>query len=471
VNNDFSGCLLEITSHTKELLDALHCVDYKHAQLRPRQPHRDTCGWLFQEPAFHDWAQSPRSSILWLSGPPGVGKSVLTRCLVEYVLAGSELASLTRAYVGVSFFCSYNEAAFNSEEAVLRSLLHQLVQIKPQCQSIVRNRLQIRTVRGQLEYRLERNYLWMAIEEVLALDTMRRCLIAVDAIEELPSDAAISILSGFYNVITRLNQRHPDHRLRVFVSSRHNSAYNNVLPSVFTIRTKSPLLSRMIETFVRDSIAEFARTNEAFAEIADFRVQSEITGEIVRRADGMFLWATIALEDFKRGLLWNRTVLKEKLMQLDSTPPGINMLYDRMMGRVDASIRKDMWSIFSVLAVAARPLNENELGTVLAIERADHPITVSYDIEPFLNLNEIVENNFPELVAIDDNGRITFTHLSFKEYLFQYWSEKDPGWLRKARSDITRACLIYLDLKDLVSEAKLKGKSFDGMSSALTVVF
>lgn len=396
--------------------------------------------------------------MLWLAGPPGVGKSVLTRYFLERVLAGSDMVSLAEDYSAISFFCSYSEAVFNSETVILRSILHQLIRIYPQSQNIVRNRLQIRT-RWGLEYRFEPDYLWGAIEEVLALNPMRRCLIVVDAIEELPPDATRNVLAEFYKLITIFRRTKVQHQLRVFISSRFHPDYNNVLLSVFTIRVQSLHVNRDIEAFVRDSISEFAQSNSAFGEIADASIQRKITSEISKRAEGIFLWAAITVEDFRRGLLWNCDVLEEKLRQLDSAPSGLNMLYDRMMDKVDISIRKDMWSIFSVLAVAARPLREIELEVILAINYSEHNFTTSTDIQPFRNLNDIIESNFPELVKIDDNGCLNFTHLSFREYIHQHLNNKDPLWLEKTRRAVTRACLIYLNLKDLIRDAKIHQRS------------
>ncbi|RYP68053.1 hypothetical protein DL771_006894 [Monosporascus sp. 5C6A] len=447
------GCLLETASNSKELLDELYCVDYKTLQLRPRQAHLGSCDWLLRHDTFHKWVQSETSTMLLLSGPAGVGKSVLTRFLVEEIMAGSQNVPLTRGYVVASYFCSYNEATCISDTVILRSILHQLVQINPQSQNLVKNKLQNRTQYG-LVYQLTRDRLWAAIVDVLSLDTMRRVFIALDAIEELPLNSAVDILAGFWRVISRINRRQPNHRLRVFVSSRHNAAYLTVLKSTMVIRITGAEVKPSIEAYVRDSIAEFARTNESFGEAVDHVDRETILKKIVERADGMFLWSVVAWEDFRRGLLWNRDVVQERLQELDSTPMSINALYDRVMGQVQPDIRKDMWSIFSILAVAARPLQEIELSILLAMRKAGTQPEYSKDIDPFANLGHIIEKNFPELVVIHNDNTITFSHLSFKEYLSQYWSEKDPDWLGKAHYGIAQAVITYLKLQDLVEDSR-----------------
>ena len=138
---------------TKNLLDALYCVNYKQLQLRPQQAHSGTSDWLYQEPNFMSWARNPSSAVLWLYGSPGMGKSVLTRSLVEDTLAKSQQVPLPGITVVAHFFCTYADAALNAEAKVLRSLLHQLVQAVPSVSATLVARLQIRTRRG-LSYSL-----------------------------------------------------------------------------------------------------------------------------------------------------------------------------------------------------------------------------------------------------------------------------------------------------------------------------
>jgi hypothetical protein len=397
-----------------------------------------------------------RSSILWLSGPPGFGKSVLTRCLVEAVLAGDLIVLLDPGYLVISFFCSYHDAAFSSEETVLRSLLHQLLQINPNCQGIINNRLEVRTRNG-LTYELSRERLWIAIEEVLAMDSMRQCLIVLDAIEELSAETAMNILTGLYNILMRFNIDHGDHRIRMFISSRVKPSYDTILDSpssVFSIRLESPLLKPSIEVFIRETIDEFASKNGDFNVSARAAERRQIVDKIVLRADGMFLWATIAVDDFKRCRLWNRGVVRNMIDALDAIPDGINALYDLLISQVQLSTRKIMWALFSVLSVSARPLYEAELETVLAIKSSNRRFIDSTDLLSVKDLRDTIETEFPDMVIFHDDNSITFNHLSFKEYLVQYWTKKNPEWLSKAHCSMTQACLAYLGLRDLARDAQ-----------------
>ncbi|KAL4894408.1 hypothetical protein BDV59DRAFT_11113 [Aspergillus ambiguus] len=437
-------------------MDAIYIVDYKKSQLVLRQPHRGTCDWLFEHDVFNSWAFAKDSSFLWLIGSPGVGKSVLTRYVAEEVLGGNNRTILPYEYLGASFFCSYQDAARNSEEDILRSLLHQLLHAHPPCQSAVRRHVEGKSTREE-SYRFDKPDLWKAIEDVLALDAMRYCFICLDALEELPLETLSNLFYGFYAITLRFKLSKKTQQLRVFVSSRPLPYLQKSLSAVHMVRIQSAYVSPHISRYLHDNISEFAQQNSAFADTVSSRMRRKIVDKIVQRADGMFLWASIAWEDFKRGLLWNHDIVRQKLDQLDSTTSGINTLYDRMMGKVDPAIRQDMWSIFAVIAVAGRPLTEPELGTLLAIQRSKQRLTHSRQIRPFDKLNKTIEDNFPDLVKIQDDDSIAFSHLSFREYLYQYWTEKNPEWLDTARMKLAEACIIYLDLQDLVDDLNRNG--------------
>lgn len=44
---------------------------------------KGTCTWIFQDKEYTDWYSAPDSSLLWVSGSAGFGKSVLMSSVVE----------------------------------------------------------------------------------------------------------------------------------------------------------------------------------------------------------------------------------------------------------------------------------------------------------------------------------------------------------------------------------------------------
>jgi hypothetical protein len=197
------GFLSQSDAESKILLDQLYCVDYKNLQQRPRLAHPGTSSWLYQNPQFSKWIEAKSSAILWMSGMPGMGKSVLARSFVEDAMANSNTVSSTQESVVAHYFCTYVDAAFNNEETVLRSILHQFLQSVPLIFRLLQSTLQIRTQRG-LAYPMNRNSLWQSLGEVLALEAFKNVLIVIDAIEELPRASAIQLLEGLHATVSSL---------------------------------------------------------------------------------------------------------------------------------------------------------------------------------------------------------------------------------------------------------------------------
>ncbi|KAK3320269.1 ankyrin repeat-containing domain protein [Cercophora scortea] len=320
----------------------------------------------------------------------------------------------------------------------------------------VKEMAEVRTQFG-ISLNLEKGLLWEAIGEVLAMDPMRLTYIAIDALEELGTTIAVAILSGFWNVINHLNTTKPRHRVRILVSSRHNPAYISNLPSLSVLRITQQDIKTSIAVFLSDSVEELAATNGSFNASAESYTRNQIVRVISDKSEGMFLWASMVWDDFRRGLLWNQGIVQQKLADVGKALPGINALYDKLMDSIDPTVAEDMREIFVIISAAARPMKADEIAAVLSISRARHHLSTSADLDLIRGLGSIIETHFPDLIKIHDDDAITFTHLSFEEYLRDKNRDGSAARSRSLRAErmVTRACLKYLKLGDLVERASI----------------
>ncbi|KAL7786981.1 hypothetical protein V8C37DRAFT_419339 [Trichoderma ceciliae] len=84
--------------------------------------HPGTCSWVLKNPKVSTWLQStckPETSILWLQGTPGSGKSVISTQLVTFMQAAKMSV--------MHHFCTYLYMSSTMYEQILRSLLMQLL--------------------------------------------------------------------------------------------------------------------------------------------------------------------------------------------------------------------------------------------------------------------------------------------------------------------------------------------------------
>lgn len=91
--------------------------DHEDVRTRLGSQYWDSGQWLFQTQQYFDWNTCDSSSMLWLQGPVGVGKSCITSIVVEHFLPNT--IDKRVAY----FYCSQQHS---SSADVLRSLLAQM---------------------------------------------------------------------------------------------------------------------------------------------------------------------------------------------------------------------------------------------------------------------------------------------------------------------------------------------------------
>lgn len=421
--------------------------------MRPRRSQKGTCEWIFSHPTYNAWLHSIDSSILLLTGNAGSGKSVLTRCVAEYFQSRGLDRDSDSGCLVVSHFCSYVEVALNSEDVVLRSLLHQLIQLNPHCGTLVRNRLETRTLKD-ISLDLTVQSMWKALEEILAMHTMRRVIIIIDAIEELGAPVSNAVLFGLREITRR-----QDIHLKVFVSTRPSFRITNKEVKELQILHLGDVdMKKDIERYLLSSIDDFKMQNESFNASVTPALRHQIASRISDAAAGTFLVAVLTWEDFQRGLLWSQDVVARKLDEVVSVGTSMTAFYDRLVGKIDPSVLDDSLLIFSILAAAARPLFEIEIGAILGICRSTKRITRSKDFQPFQNLNTVIEREFPDLVAIQDDETVTFVHSSFKDYMDS--QARFNHVMKTGRQSITKACLAYLQLHDLLESATTETKYY-----------
>ena len=82
-----------------------------------------TCSWFLQNQKYRHWLETQGSSLLWASGDPGCGKTVLSSFLIDE-LKGNE--AQPSPWTICFFFCDDKIEAQRDAKAILRGVIHQL---------------------------------------------------------------------------------------------------------------------------------------------------------------------------------------------------------------------------------------------------------------------------------------------------------------------------------------------------------
>lgn len=213
--------------------------------------------WLFRKPEFQEWYSSSSSSILWLHGIPGSGKSMLVAQVIEVL---KERNSREASPAPIAFFyCarSSTEPERSDPTEVLRSILEQLSSSDldfPIRQPVVRAYAEKkRDARGRQPEKLEREEV---VDLILELSENYPATIILDGLDECNPSRRQDLLDDLQTILRR-----SDNVFKIFVSSRddHDLVHRlSQTPNTYIRATDS---SDDIERYVKIRVDE-AITNE-----------------------------------------------------------------------------------------------------------------------------------------------------------------------------------------------------------------
>ena len=91
-------------------------------------PFPGTCRWIFNETKYDNWRSSPGGSVLFIEGPTGYGKSVLTKSIINELQEDR-----SSAFVVTYFFCQ-DQNGRNTAASILEAVLAQMEASSPSAQ-------------------------------------------------------------------------------------------------------------------------------------------------------------------------------------------------------------------------------------------------------------------------------------------------------------------------------------------------
>ncbi|OIW34693.1 hypothetical protein CONLIGDRAFT_658495 [Coniochaeta ligniaria NRRL 30616] len=103
------------------LLSVFDTADYR--RMLPK-PAKGTCQWILSHPAFVAWAGEPDSTLLWLTGHPGCGKTTLSFFLAKYLEDAGSTRLPNNIYV---YFCDDKINRQRDGKDILLGVIFQII--------------------------------------------------------------------------------------------------------------------------------------------------------------------------------------------------------------------------------------------------------------------------------------------------------------------------------------------------------
>ncbi|KAK4220845.1 hypothetical protein QBC38DRAFT_493303 [Podospora fimiseda] len=361
----------------------------------------DAGGWLLKIARFRGWFDPTfcTEPLLWITGIPGAGKSVLASVIVD---AAQELDVPENDICVAFFFCQPDDSDANTFVAVARSILAQLV---------TQNTFLIPQVYEQSSLSGEVTLSTNDLAKTLLTDVLSSCkntYIIIDGLDACNRKEHKNIVSTFRTVVESLPPSQM-HDIRCVFLCRDDPAARKDLINI-------PMI-RITPADNKDDIEKYWKVCKSHLEAEFGPLDMDIVKIVAAQSRGMFLYATLMFSHLK-----SLSTLDELQQQLHSIPKELHDLYQRIVERLlltENFQAKDIMKLLGQLACAKRPLKWYEVQGAAAIDLDNE--TVNFQKLP-RGMKYTHRDLCGPLVEMrsDEDQSLDFIHPSAREYLLQH---------------------------------------------------
>lgn len=297
---------------------------------------------------YRSWS-TDQSGLLWISGPPGKGKTFISIFLTQLLQSSKPDATV------IWFFCDNKVASRNTAVNILRGLIIQLIFKHNQLISRITPTWKIQGANLFQDNSFET--LWRIFEDMLeALRDHEVCCV-LDALDECDEPSLSSLLFKVQSLFEPEEKSAQIHSLKVIVTSREQPECSPATLSAFPHITLG-LLEDDIQLYISDQISHLARIKG----IEGLPLYQYIEYTFRRRAGGTFLWVSFMVRDLE-----HKTV-KEIEHALTQLPRDLPEVYERILSKIHPESKTTVANMLTWLLFASRPLTVVELCEAIQIE-------------------------------------------------------------------------------------------------------
>jgi WD40 repeat protein len=374
-----------------------------------------SCQWILRRNSFKSWLDDRgiENNILWLSGPPAVGKSVLASFIVDHIRQRQKKENCQH------YFFVSNDQRKKTAAYFLRAMAFQIAQSNEEFREIL---LDLHEGSGITFGEQPANTIWLKVFEgiLFKMDLGSPFYWVVDALDEADSP------SQLVNIFTKIVGATP---LRLLVISRMTQdisiPFHNYTGSTSIVEDTLSAEDTLgdIQAYVKHTVGTLP---------GDENFQLEIADKVVSKASGSFLWVTLALDSIQNN--WHTEADVRKAMT--ELPAGMGALYVRMAQKIAAQSPRlsDMaQKILTWTACAMRPLQVMELQQALSPEFGN-----------FVSLEDTIMQICGQFVVVE-KSRVSLIHQTAVQFLLhESEGHSLPITTRSGHTYLAIACINFL---------------------------
>lgn len=408
--------------------------------------HQGTCEWITQHKDFHRWLdvaecsswgasdhglQATHPRILWLSGPPGSGKSVTTSHVVRY---------LTSFNLDCCYFFFKIDTKLGIA-ALLLNLAYQMASFSFEIRQLFLSMISS----GETVNTQDHTVIWNNLFQgrLFQVDFAQPCYWVIDGLDECPKKSLISLIQ----VLSRLEARIP---IRVFMTSRPDSPEAPVEQLLNAENVNRVEFRTGQEDSLRD-IAAYVRSQPRLSRILDNDENDQIVSDILAKSQGNFLWASLIIGRLDE--LYSSEDVKAALRQV---PSEMNGFYDRILDNISTTSNSEKAKcILKWVVCAPEPLSAEELTEAVHLD-IGHTLLAA-------TTGDIFSEICGSLVTVDSANRVQLMHQTVREYLISSESNFYVNY-RLAHEQLGNICLSLMNGRNGLRRTSRRTKSAPGKS-------
>ncbi|KAL4964643.1 uncharacterized protein BDV14DRAFT_73975 [Aspergillus stella-maris] len=312
-----------------------------------------TCEWVVQHPHYQEWLADANHPLLWISGGPGKGKTMLAIYITEVLKPVVDATGNVLLY----YFCSNRDKNRNTALTIIRGILHQWIDLHPHLAKEIKNSFEgTETTKYTISSFVS---LWRVFLTLLQQSTSSQVVCVLDGLDECEKESLGQLLDAVGNHLSKsVEKARP--RLKLIILSRPQPAvlesklghYKQIQLDTFNME-----ISHDVKRYIFAKVAELASEQNLSNEMI-----AQVQQALLAGADGTFLWVGFVVNELQ-GRSWSR--IDEVLCHV---PKGLGGVYRRLLQQIGD--KEALAPILQWVVLAARPLTLEELTVAAGIKAA-----------------------------------------------------------------------------------------------------
>ncbi|KAL2835297.1 hypothetical protein BDW59DRAFT_177241 [Aspergillus cavernicola] len=391
-----------------------------------------TSEWIFETAEFQEWAgKTPGSPIIWISGGPGTGKSMLCSRVIQHIQDTHPSAA-----IAFHFFRFDQES---SAIDLLRVMTGQLLESLRQCtQDVPDSVLSITETLGASV-----NNIMDMLRAITSSPSLPTTFLFIDGLDEELSEQRWLTARQTLQMLITLVTLNSEKSVRLWLSSQAHNAILKTMEHYRRIHVVDQN-ERDIRLLFENGMRELEQELEDIDTTAEER---EHWFELLKeKARGNFLWAHYIIHSISEEA---ESIADIEWLIEHSLPKDLNEYYRRQFKRIPISNRNLASKIFSIV----RLVSVSELRDAIGVIRNPNASSKS-DIDRRRPRLKLIQNLICPLIVeenVSDGAekRCRLFHSTVKEFV-----KKNPHVLSESEDDVedvsigpstlAELCLLYL---------------------------